>query len=155
MPGIARVIARALVWYAVAVPTCLYAARRGGGPERAVAALVIAASVATMLVPSEPGVTYLTVVWPLLAVDVVMLAGLMAVALAADRYWPIHFAAVHLLSVLLHGVRAYDPTILPGVYARLGGELGYVTLAILAAGTWRHVRRGGDVDWTWQVHGRP
>ena len=144
-------IARALVWYAVAVPTCAYAARRGGGPERAAAALVIAASVATMLVPSEPGVTYRTVVWPLLAIDAVMLAGLLALALAADRYWPVHFAAAHLLSVLLHGVRAYDPAVLPAVYARLGGELGYVTLAILAVGTWRHVRRGDDLDWTWQI----
>lgn len=144
-------IARALVWYAVAVPTVVYAARRGGGPERAAAALVIAASFATMLVPSDPGVTYRTVVWPLLAIDSLMLAGLLAVALAADRYWPIHFTAVHLLSVLLHGVRAYDPDILPGVYARLGGELGYLTLAVLAAGTWRHARRRDDVDWAWQI----
>ena len=141
-------IVRSALFLTAAVGTSAYAIRRGGQPERAVAAMVVAAVCVTTLLPRSH---YAEIVWPLLAIDGVMLAGLLLVALSADRFWPLYFAAVHLLAVTLHGVRAYDPTILPNVYARLGGLLAYPTLVILAIGTWRHRRRGPEPDWSWQV----
>lgn len=139
---------RSLLFLTAAIPAIVYAVRCGGQPERLTAAMIALAILATTAVPRE---TYLELVWPLLLIDVLLLAGLTAVALCADRYWPLYFAATHLLTVALHGVRVYDPELLPTVYARLGGQLGYPTLVILIVGTWRHVRRGAEVDWSWQV----
>lgn len=139
---------RASLFLPAVVVTCIYAWRRGGGPERATALLVIGATAATVILPQA---SFRHVVIELLLIDLLLLGGLICVALIADRFWPMYFAAVHLLSVAAHGVRAYDPLILPDVYARVGGELAYLTLAILAVGTWRHGRRGDDCDWSWQV----
>lgn len=141
-------IVRSLIFLVAAVPTCLFAVRRGGSPERIVAALICLAVIATSLIPPH---TWRGVVAPLLVIDAAMLAGLVGVALFADRFWPMYFAAVQLLTVGVHGVRAYDASVLPSVYARLAGELAYLTLAILAIGTWRHVKRGPEADWSWQV----
>jgi len=109
-------------------------------------------SLATSLVPFH---TYQQVVRPLLVIDLAMFVGLLAIALAADRYWPLYTAALQLLAVALHGVRAYDPVILPDVYARLGGELVYPLLLALVLGTRRHVRRRPETDWVWQVRHEP
>lgn len=141
-------IVRSLLFVISAAATALYAMRHGGQPERAVAIMIVSAVAITACLPRW---YYAQVVWPLLAVDCSMLAGLLLVAAWADRFWPLYFAAFHLLTVVLHGVRAYDPMILPDVYARIGGQLAYPTLAILAIGTWRHRRRGPELDWSWQV----
>jgi hypothetical protein len=141
------VIIRATLFLAATAAASAYAVRRGGQPERISAALVVAATIATMVIPAA---SYRTVVWPLFAIDAALLVGLVAVALVADRFWPLYLAAVQLLTVALHGVRAYDLVILPAVYARIGGELGYLAIGILAVGTWRHWRRGDEPDWSWQ-----
>lgn len=143
---------RSAVFVAAAIPSCWYAARRGGAPERVTAALIVLAIIATTVITDH---NYRHVVAPLVLVDAAMLTGLVAVALAADRYWPLYVAAIQLLTVALHGVRAYDPTILPDVYARLGGELAYPILIMLVLGTRRHVQRGKEPDWVWQVRHDP
>lgn len=144
-------IVRIASFYLVAAASVAYAWWRGGQPERVTAAMVMIAAIATGLIPTVPGITFAKVVWPLFAIDMLLLAGLTVVALLADRFWPLYFCAIHLVAVALHGVRAYDPTVLPTLYARLGGELAYPTLVILIAGTWRHALRGPEPDWSWQI----
>ena len=141
-------ILRSALFLVVAIPTCWYAARRGGGPELVVSGLILLGILATTFVPQQ---TYRQVVEPLLVVDSLVLTGFVVVALTADRYWPLYVAAIQLLTVTLHGVRAYDVTILPDVYARLGGELAYPLIIVLLLGTRRHVRRAPEADWLWQV----
>lgn len=141
-------IVRSLLFITAATATCFYALRHGGQPERTVAIMVVLAVVITTVLPRPH---FAEIVWPLLAIDGSLLVGLLLVAMWADRFWPLYFAAVQLLAVTLHGVRAYDPTILPDVYARVGGLLAYPVLAILAIGTWRHRRRTPEPDWSWQV----
>lgn len=140
-------VLRASVFLLSAAATCYFAVRRGGGPERAVAALICLATLASALVPKH---RWDTVIELLLVIDVAMLIALIAVAMFADRFWPLYFAAVQLLTVGVHGVRAYDETIVREFYARLSGELAYVTLAILVIGTWRHSKRKPELDWSWQ-----
>ena len=147
-------IIRIALFYLVAASCVTYAWWRGGQPERAIATMLMVAAIATGLIPTVPGITFATVVWPLFAIDILLLAGLVAVALVADRHWPLYFCAIHLVAVALHGVRAYDPTIVPNVYARLGGELAYPTLLILVVGTWRHALRSPEPDWSWQIPDR-
>ena len=141
-------IIRSVAFLSYAIPACVYALLRGGGPERVSSVVIACAIVATTLVPSE---SYDVVVLPLFIIDLLVLVIMGAVAFTADRFWPLGFTAIQLLTVSTHGVRAYDPMMLPSVYARLGGELAYPAILLLVLGTWRHSLRGPEADWSWQV----
>ena len=129
-----------------------YALWRGGKPERLVGSVLLIAMIATALMPVAPGRSYYMLHLPLLAIDLLLLSALTAVALRANRFWPLWLAALQLLAIGVHGVRAYDPHILPIVYARIVGEIAYPMLALLVIGTVRHhsraLRLGGERDWS-------
>lgn len=129
-----------------------YALWRGGKPERLVGSVLLIAMIATALMPVAPGRSYYMLHLPLLAIDLLLLSALTAVALRANRFWPLWLAALQLVAIGVHGVRAYDPHILPIVYARIVGEIAYPMLALLVIGTVRHhsraLRLGGERDWS-------
>ena len=61
--------------------------------------------------------------------------------------------ALELVALGAHGVRAYDPYIVPILYARLTAQVIYPMLVVLAVGVWhfqRRVRRDGrtPADWS-------
>lgn len=130
-----------------------YALRWGGAPERIVGGLLLAAAWTSLLLPYDPKSVFRNLETGQLIVDLSLLAGLLAVALRANRFWPLWAAAIQLLAIGVHGVRSYDEGIVPIVYARLTGELAYPMCLVLAAGTWRYRRRlshgaAGVRDWT-------
>ncbi|WP_267378106.1 MULTISPECIES: hypothetical protein [unclassified Sphingomonas] len=145
-----------LVFYAALALVSAHAVYRGGAPERLVGIMLFVAALASTAV-TYPGRTYAEVNTWGLAVDVTLMIGLMAVAARADRYWPMYIAALHLLDVGVHGVRAFDPTILPVVYLRAPAFLGYPMLALLVLGTLRHSRRldAGLPERAWTPLQRP
>lgn len=140
------------IFYAAQLVVSLYAIQRGGAPERAVAVMMIAAALASTLAPFDYWRTFRTVNWPEFYIDLVLLVGLVVVAARADRFWPIWLAALHLLAIGIHGVRAYDTHIWAIVYGRAGGMIAYPMLVLLLAGTIRHQRRvrdaGTEAGWT-------
>lgn len=138
---------RSILFLSAAIPICLYAMSRGGEPERAAAAMVAAAIVATELVPFH---RYDQVVVALAAIDGALFVGMVALALVADRFWPMYFAAIQAVTLMIHVGRLLAGSILPEVYARFAGELAYPALAVLAIGTWRHRRRRPERDWAWE-----
>ena len=141
-----------LVYYAVALATCWFAFRHGGLPERIVAAAFLLAAIASTIVAFSVRPAFRSVDGALLSVDVVLLGGLVAVAMFANRFWPIWISALHLLAIAVHGVRAYDPTLVPWMYAAAISKIAYPMLAVLIVGTERHRRRrssqGCDPDWS-------
>lgn len=141
----------AIVFGGVQSGACLYALR-GGSPERAVAGMMAVAMLATATTPVIPHVTFHRVEPIPFAVDLLLLVGLVALAARANRFWPLWVAAAHLLAVTVHGVRAYDQTILPIVYAKLTGWTAYLMIILLVLGTWRHLMRvrtrGFERDWS-------
>lgn len=119
----------------------IYAFRFGGWPERLVGGAMVLALVAGWLLPFHPKLSYRTVeVWRMV-VDTTLWGVVSVVALAADRFWPIWMAAVALLAIGIHGIRAYDQSLLPIAYYQLIDWLAYPMLAILVIGTRRHSRR--------------
>ena len=139
---------RIVVFHGVLFAACGYAGWRGGGPERWAAGLALLAGLATTSLPVIPHRSYYGVEWEQLGIDVGLLIGLIGLAAVADRFWPIWAASVQLLTIAVHGVIGADPSILPIVYARFAGELGYFVLALLALGAWRHQRRAPEPDWS-------
>lgn len=131
---------------------CLCALTLGGWPERATAVILLCASVATIVLPFDPSTSFRSVETLELVIDVTLMGGLMAVALLANRFWPLWLAALHLLAVGIHGVKGFDPALMPWMYAQAGGKLAYPMLVLLAAGVLRHrlrlARYGSDPDWS-------
>lgn len=135
-----------------------YALLRGGWPERAVAIAMIAAAVGTGLISPYASPDFRHVVTALLVIDLTFLGVVAAVALLADRYWPMWLAAVQVNAVAIHGVRVYEAQLVPYAYAWAAAKASYLMLAILAVGVWRHVQRergsGIEAGWTFQRRNR-
>lgn len=142
---------QAVIYYSLLGLTCGYALWRGGGPERVVAGLFIAASIASDNSYAIGADKYLGVELGVLIVDLGLLAGLIAVMLRADRYWPIVMVSLHLLGVAAHWVRAQEGTMIALTYATLLSLWSYPMLLILVIATRRHQarlkRRGADRSW--------
>lgn len=118
---------------------CGFALWRGGRPERISAAIILIASFATPLV--ENAVPYASPEYGILLVDSLALAGLLAVALSSNRYWPLFATAFHFLATIIHVLTIIDAQILPQAYANLQAFWAWPMLLALAFGTWREVSR--------------
>jgi hypothetical protein len=138
---------------------CLCALWLGGWPERWTAIFLLGASVATILLPFDPSRSFRTVETLELLIDVSLMAGLISVALLANRFWPLWLTALHLLAIGIHGVKGFDTALVPWMYAAAGGKIAYPMIALLAIGVLRHrlrlARYGRDPDWTlpWRGYG--
>jgi hypothetical protein len=122
------------------VGSCSYAAWCGGWPERAGAAIMIAATVLTII-----AATTFTPTWDkpeagIFLVDLMMLAALVNLALYSDRYWPIWVTSFHLIAVTIHLATLVDRSVAALAYANAAEFWAYPMMAGLAFGTWNHRR---------------
>lgn len=144
--------AHVLIFYGIQFAACLYAVRAGGLPERLVAIMMAVAALATSAVPWQSHRSFWMIEEQRVYIDVALMIGLAVLALRANRFWPIWVAALHLLAVGVHGVRAYDPAVLPIVYAKLVGWIAYPMVVVLIWGVRRHRQRvmagGPEGDWS-------
>lgn len=140
------------IYAGLQLAACLYAIWRGGAPERWTAWMMAGAAVLTAALPFDATKTFVVVDRPQLLIDMAFLAGLMTLALRADRYWPLWIAALQFIAIAAHLVRAVDSTILPAVYNQAIGKLAYPMILLLISGTYRHQRRllAGmcEADWS-------
>lgn len=128
-----------------------YALWRGGAPERIVAAGLLSAYVATILTWTPLPARFYGLELNVLMVDGALFAMLMAVALRADRAWPLLVAALQFDAVGAHFVKLVAPDTIRVAYALLIVIWSWPVQIILAVGTWRHVGRvkalGSDRAW--------
>jgi hypothetical protein len=147
---------RILIFTLFELTVYAYALRRGGAPERIAGSMMVLAGFATFMLPVIPRVTFYAIEWQRVTIDAALLAGLLIVVALADRFWPIYAAGLHLLTVATHGVRMYDPNVLPIVYTRVSAWLAYPVLIVLAVGVMRHASRQAagepEYGWTYQRH---
>jgi hypothetical protein len=128
-----------LIFFVVAVA---YAAWRGGGPERATAAVFVlalagSAEVGFLHVPGNFRVVPLA----LFLVDSLLLIALCVIAVRANRWWTIPVAGCQLVEVLVHACKLLDAEMIPDSYALLVTIWSWPMVALLALGTWEHTRR--------------
>src|SRR5690606_27018831 len=120
----------------------LYAALRGGRPERWGAGLMLAAWALTpFAVDLAPPALDAAAV---LATAAALLTGLLALALRGPRYWPLASAAFHLLGTLLHIAAFIDPQVALRERIVASYIFSYLTVLALAAGTAVEARRERD-----------
>lgn len=140
-----------MAFNALLLSSCLYALLRGGAPERIVALSLFTAYAATLRAYSAPPSRFDNVEIAVLMVDALLFCALTAVALRADRFWPLAVAGLHLATVGTHVVKFFDVNMIRVTYAVMIAMWSYPMLIILAVGTWRHQRRvkahGHDHAW--------
>jgi hypothetical protein len=76
-----------------------------------------------------------------LAVDIVVFAGFLWVALRSDRFWPMWIAGLQLTTIIGHLLKAAETDLFSRAYGAALMFWGYPILLILAVGTWRGQRR--------------
>lgn len=130
-----------------------YAFIRGGSPERiGMAILVVGSILSTAFATANYALRFQQMEVGIFLVDVVGLFAFVALALRADRFWPLWVAGFHLVGVATHAAMAASPDVVPRAYAMGQAFWGYPMLAAMVAGTWRHRKRlalhGRDPAWS-------
>lgn len=130
-----------LLYWSILLLSCGYAMIRGRADERMVAGVCIAASVISVAVLSPMSVRYSTIEEGEMAVDLVVLAVFLLVALRSDRFWPLWITGLQLTTTLAHMLKAVDFKLLPFAYGAAERFWSYPILVIIAVGAWRQHRR--------------
>lgn len=125
----------ALVLFAVAL-------RRGGSPERGLAGALLAASAVEALCGGIDRFHRMHAVDTcLLALDTLLFAAIAAVALRANRVYPLWRGGVQIVVLSSHLARAALPDWTPTAYAAMNRMPFYVQAAVLALGLALHAAR--------------
>lgn len=112
---------------------CGYAIWRGGRPERIVGWTVLLVwTFSPFLINTRD---WVDPQWADAALDLVVLAILLWLALTSNRYWPMWAAAFHGIGVLMHATMLIDRRVPPWSYRTAAAIWSYVLLLTLVAGT--------------------
>jgi hypothetical protein len=130
-----------IIFWIVLFVTCGYALWRGRRYERIAAMVFIAATVVSILMRSPLQGRYHVIETSDLIVDTAVLATVIAIALASDRFWPLWAAGLQLVDSMSHLIKAIHADLLPNVYGAAERFWSYPILIILLIGAWRQRRR--------------
>lgn len=118
--------------------------RYGGAPER----WLIAIFVVTMVVPIRGfewldfgQIAFGSYAWVYVALDIIAGIGFVAVALNANRNYPLWVAGFQLVAISAHAVKALVDTVSPLAYLILASGPSYCQLALIFGGFVRHRMR--------------
>ena len=142
---------RTLVFLLFLGAICIYALYRGGGAERWVAGIVIGMVVLDPAVHIFTPLEYATLDPGHLVIDTAGWIGLLAIALRANRFWPLWVVSLQTIALVAHATRLLDVTIHPKAYMIMQIASSYPLLVLLMVGTFYHQRRlkaiGTDRSW--------
>jgi hypothetical protein len=140
------------VYYALFAACGLYVILKGGAPEKVGTLILAIGSILSVAAVSSPGGRFGAVEVGVFLVDVATLAAFLALALKAERYWPLCVAALQAIGTAGHAAKLLDPGVIRSAYAIVLSLWGYLMLLLLAIGTWNHQRRlarfGADKSWS-------
>lgn len=147
-----------LIFLALLVSACGYAAVRGGAPERIAAAAQFGAVILTWIfatIASWSSAPYSSVEVGVAITDFTLFGVMVGLAVTSARFWPILQASMLGCELFGHVAKPLGPDILPRAYYVTVAFWGYPTVALLAAATWRHRERlrryGLDYAWVWNL----
>jgi len=133
-----------ILYWPLLLLTCGYALYRGSYYERVVALICLIGTVASVSLLPLHG-RYASVNVGELAVDCIVLAGFVIVALHSDRFWPLWVAGLQFTSSFAHILKAFQPDLIPHAYAAAVRFWSYPILLILFVGAWRTHHRAQEI----------
>jgi len=121
-------------------------------PEWIGTSIIVVGSLLTFAALSSAATIYRSVEVGVFLVDVAALLAFLALALRAERLWPLCVTALQVIGIAGHAVKLVDPQIFPWAYAFALRFWGYPMIFLLVLGTWNHQRRlakfGVDKSWS-------
>ncbi|MFU7527826.1 hypothetical protein [Qipengyuania sp. ASV99] len=132
----------------------------GGGPEKAAISVWLVLtelsrylSINTENTPEATLADWSGLNWNSFLVDGLLLIGFVGLALIANRRYVFWIAALQVVAVMGHVIRATTDDLMIFVYALMVIGPGWLQIFLLTAGQIAHVRRkrGVYADWIWQV----
>lgn len=142
---------RIAIFATILLIALVYAAWKGGGPERAMVAIAVTIVVWDRLLVASGLVSYHALDIGYLAQDAFGALATLALAMVAYRFWTIPAAILHALPLLAHLSRAVDLSISPVVYLTMQVASSWLVPPLLILATWHHQRRlkrfGSDPSW--------
>lgn len=140
------------LYIACLVLCALYCFARGGAPERFGIGIVAVGTLLTWAVWSPLAGRFRSLEQGVFIVDLVTLLAFVALALFADRLWPMLVAGFQGAAICIHIIKITAPDVLPFGYAIGLAIWGYIMLIVLAYGTYQHrqrlTTRGVDNSWS-------
>jgi hypothetical protein len=134
---------RLVLFWLLLLMSCGYALWRGRKYERIAALVFISATVVSILGHS-PHHRYFAIEAADLIVDTSVLAAVVAIALASDRFWPLWIAGLQLVDSMSHLLKAIHADLLPQVYGAAERFWSYPILVVLLVGAWRQHQRSRE-----------
>lgn len=150
------VMVRIAIFHLFLLAALVYALRKGGGPERAMALILIAMSASDLVLHQFVPPRFTSLDSGHLAIDIAAAAATFLLAVTAYRFWPMMAAALQFLPLLAHLSRAVNVEIQPAAYLTMQVGPSWLLPPLLALATWRHqgrVRTNGS-DRSWYVSWR-
>lgn len=142
---------RLVVFLILLLTSTFYALLRGGEPERAAAVVVIAMTLSDPFVHALTPYTSADLDPGHFIIDLVGWFALLAIALKANRIWPLWVSSLQTISLIAHVAKFLDYSIHPLAYAIMQVSSSYPLLFILGIGTYKHQKRlqqiGKDPPW--------
>ncbi|MDQ8756448.1 hypothetical protein RCO27_09420 [Sphingosinicella sp. LHD-64] len=142
-----------LFYWTVLALCGLYVFWRGGAAERVGMGIVVVGSILTTLSASASlTVRFHSIEVGMFLVDVAVFVAFAALALFADRFWPLWVAGLQLVGTLSHTLVLASSQVVAWAYAVTQALWAYPILLIIVIGAARHHRRlklsGADPSWT-------
>lgn len=141
-----------LIFVGLLIATCAYAFSRGGAPERVGAGIFAVGCILTVVVASVPLIRFRAVEAGMLMVDIATFIAFVALALKANRFWPIWVSALLGVGVVGHLAKLLSPQVIPWAYQVALTIWSYPILLLVCFGTRAHQQRlkrtGADPSWT-------
>ena len=142
---------RHIAFLILLITSSLFAAIRGGPPERIAAASLLAAALASVAVATTFKDRFHHVETGILSVDISLLSILLWLAHRSTRFWPIWIAGFLAAEVFVHLVRPVLPESFTQEYMDAIALWAWFAQIILIIATIRHRRRlrtfGVDIPW--------
>ena len=148
---------RIAIFAAFLLIALVYAAWRGGGPERNMVGIAVIIVIWDRLLVAFGTVVYQSLDIGYLALDFFGAIATFILAMIAYRFWPLIAAILHALPLLAHFSRVVDVAMNPMVYLTMQVASSWCLPPLLIAATWRHqmrLKRDGS-DPSWRSSSRP